>query len=55
MIKQVSLFLENKNGSLARVCKIMGEEKMCIRDSDRADRAVRHFRLSGLWAGPGGD
>jgi len=37
MIKQVSLFLENKNGSLARVCKIMGEENINIRALSIAD------------------
>ena len=37
MIKQVSLFLENKNGSLAHVCKIMGEEKINIRALSIAD------------------
>ena len=31
MIKQISLFLENKNGSLAHVCRIMGEEGINIR------------------------
>ncbi|HCP14183.1 MAG TPA: hypothetical protein DIT32_00090 [Peptococcaceae bacterium] len=37
MIKQISLFLENKKGRLAHVCRAMGEEGINIRALSIAD------------------
>jgi len=37
MIKQISLFLENKKGRLANVCRAMGEEGINIRALSIAD------------------
>lgn len=37
MIKQISLFLENKKGRLAHVCRTMGEEGINIRALSIAD------------------
>lgn len=39
MIKQISLFLENKKGRLAHVCKVMGEAGINIRALSIADTA----------------
>ena len=39
MIKQISLFLENKPGRLAKVCRIMAEEGVNIRALSIADAA----------------
>ena len=39
MIKQISLFLENKPGRLARVCRVMAEERINIRALSIADSA----------------
>jgi hypothetical protein len=37
MIKQISLFLENKKGRLAHVCRVMGQEGINIRALSIAD------------------
>jgi hypothetical protein len=37
MIKQISLFLENKKGRLAHVCRVMGQENINIRALSIAD------------------
>ncbi|MDD2401532.1 MAG: amino acid-binding protein [Clostridia bacterium] len=37
MIKQISLFLENKEGRLARVCHVLGDNKINIRALSLAD------------------
>lgn len=37
MIKQISVFLENKKGRLAHVCRILGNEKINIRALSIAD------------------
>jgi len=39
MIKQISLFLENKKGRLAHVCKVMGDAGINIRALSIADTA----------------
>ncbi len=39
MIKQISLFLENKKGRLAHVCKVLGEAGINIRALSIADTA----------------
>lgn len=39
MLKQISMFLENKPGRLARVCRVMAEEGINIRALSIADNA----------------
>lgn len=39
MVKQISLFLENKEGRLARVCRILGDAGINIRALSIADTA----------------
>jgi len=39
MLKQISMFLENKAGRLARVCRVMAEEGINIRALSIADTA----------------
>ena len=39
MIKQISLFLENKKGRLAHVCRVLGNENINIRALSIADTA----------------
>lgn len=39
MVKQISLFLENKKGRLAHVCKVLGEAGINIRALSIADTA----------------